>query len=323
MNANLWKVRYNFNDIIGSSEPIKASIKQARIAANSDVSVLITGESGTGKEIFAQAIHDKSKRSEKPFVSINCSAISRELVEAELFGYAPGAYTGALKDGNIGKFQLADGGTLFLDEIGEMPLMLQSKLLRVISEKEIVKVGGTFPEKIDVRLIFATNRDLENEVAEKNFREDLYYRINTFSISIPPLRTRREDILKIANYILLNLSRKMGLEHISFSKEFIMSLMKYDWPGNVRELQGVIERELLHLSNSKIIEHIPNKLNKPDGNKKYRKIEREDLVTISDMESKLIEKTLIFFKNNIIKSSESLGIAPSTLYRKMKEYNLE
>jgi len=324
LSTNLWKVRYRFEDIIGTSQALDNAVRQAHIAAKSNVSVLITGESGTGKEIFAQSIHEKSKRGNKPFVSLNCSAISRELVEAELFGYAPGAYTGALSSGNKGKFQLANNGTLFLDEIGEMPLTLQAKLLRVISEGEIVKVGGSFPEKINVRLIFATNRNLEYEVEEGNFREDLFYRINPFTISIPPLRERPEDISLIAKYMINNLTDKMEMREINLSEKFLKAIEKYNWPGNVRELQGILERELLHLNDEEYeITHVPNKISNPKSKDSNPLMKSGKLISIPEMEKELIKKAIEIYGRDNNEIYGILGISRSSYYRKRKEYGLD
>jgi transcriptional regulator with PAS, ATPase and Fis domain len=298
---------------------LQDAIRQARIAARSDVTVLVTGESGTGKEIFAQSIHNESSRADKPFVSLNCSAISRELVESELFGHAPGSFTGALKGGALGKFQLADGGTLFLDEIGEMPLYIQAKLLRVISEKEVVRVGGGFPESINTRLILATNRTLSNEVDEGNFREDLFYRIASFTIRIPSLRQRPEDISLLAAHFAEVMGEKNGHPGITVGKKLLHAMNRYSWPGNVRELQGILEREVLHLEETENqLTHVADRLLE-----RRRKTRDREVCTIEEMEKRLILQALGYYNRDMEHTANALGISRATLYRKLKSYEIQ
>lgn len=232
--------RNDFRTMIGSSAAMERVFQVVAKVADTDVSVLITGESGTGKEMVARSIHARSSRREYPFVAINCAAIPRDLLESELFGHVKGAFTGAIKD-KTGKFQLADGGTLFLDEVGELPLELQPKLLRALQEKEVEPVGGTKPHKLDVRVVAATNLDIEKALAEARFREDLYYRLAVIPIHLPSLRERREDIALLLRYFC----RKHGAERVSFDKSSMAAINSYRWPGNVRELENLVERILI------------------------------------------------------------------------------
>lgn len=323
MNRKLWKARYHFSDIIGDSRIVTDTIRQAQVAAGSDITVLITGESGTGKELFAQSIHNEGTRSGRPFVSLNCAAISRELVEAELFGYATGAFTGAQRGGSPGKFQLADGGTLFLDEIGEMPLTLQAKLLRVLSEQEVVRVGGTHPEPVDVRLILATNRDLSHEVREGNFREDLYWRIATFTLRVPPLRHRLEDLPRLIEHFSSGIAERMGRECPQASVEFTTAMKKWHWPGNVRELQGLLEREILHLTaDETLLTHVPDRLCKSEKPLVSSSHSALPLMTLAAMEEQLIREALRVHSGDMQTAAATLGISRATLYRKTELYGL-
>ncbi|HQQ19607.1 MAG TPA: sigma 54-interacting transcriptional regulator, partial [Exilispira sp.] len=227
--------------IIGESTILKEKIKMAEIVAGSDSTVLLQGDSGTGKELFAELIHNLSKRSSKPFVKVNCAAIPETLLESELFGYTKGAFTGAFKD-TPGKFELANGGTIFLDEIGEIPITTQAKLLRFLESREIQKLGATTPVEVNVRIIAATNKDLPVEVAKKKFREDLYYRLTVFPIYIPPLKERAEDIPILANHFLEKYNKELNKKISSISDEAMNILKDYHWPGNIRELENIIER---------------------------------------------------------------------------------
>lgn len=229
-----------FNDIIGSSDIIRQKKREAVQASKTNFSVLITGESGTGKEVFARAIHYASARSHRPFVSVNCAAIPSELLESELFGYEEGAFTGAKKGGRKGKFILADGGTIFLDEIGDMPLVMQAKLLRVLQEREVDTVGGSKPVPVDIRVISATRKNLEQMIREGSFREDLYYRLNVINISLPPLRERREDIPLLAGHYMEMLNREYN-NNVIITREAVEILCSHRWRGNVRELDNVIK----------------------------------------------------------------------------------
>jgi DNA-binding NtrC family response regulator len=231
-------------DVVGSSRALRAVLDQVERVARSDTTVLINGETGTGKELIARAVHEASPRRERPLVKLNCAAISAGLVESELFGHVKGAFTGAT-DKNVGRFQLADGGTLFLDEIGELPLETQVKLLRVLQEREFEPVGSAKTQRVDVRVIAATNRRLEDEVARGKFRSDLYYRLNVFPVEVPPLRARRDDIPELAAHFVERFSRRLGRSALPLAAHAMAQLVAHDWPGNIRELQNTIERALI------------------------------------------------------------------------------
>ena len=239
--------RADFRTFVGSSKEMEKVFDVIRKVSNTDAAVLITGESGTGKELVARSVHANSPRRESPFVAINCAAIPRDLLESELFGYVKGAFTGAIRD-KIGKFQLAEGGTLFLDEVGDLPVELQPKLLRALQEKEVEPVGGSTVQKLDVRIVSATNLDIDMAMADGTFREDLYYRLSVIPIHLPPLRERRQDIPLLIRYFC----SKHGSDKISFEKNALGTLVRYPWPGNVRELENTIER-LLIMRNSDVI----------------------------------------------------------------------
>jgi PAS domain S-box-containing protein len=311
------RAQFFFEDIIGTSPAIMECIKLAKIAANGMANTLIQGESGTGKELIAQAIHNSSSRSEGPFVAINCGAIPRNLVESELFGYEAGAFTGAAGGGRPGKFELAHGGTIFLDEIGEMPLDIQVKLLRVLQEKRITRVGGQRCIDIDVRVIAATNRDLAKEVRDGNFRHDLYYRLNVLPIIAPPLRERRGDIIGLLQFLLQKMCRQLGVPLKSFSPEAQAALTEYDWPGNVRELENVIERAVNICSDQEIgLEYLPRSLNEKPAPTVLPE------VSLKEMERRLIEEALQKTSGNISNAAKLLGIGRNTLYSKLKEYEI-
>lgn len=237
-------ITYNFEEIIGQSKPLKAMFEHIVLVSRTDTTVLLLGETGTGKELIARAIHNLSPRKTKPLVKLNCAALPAQLIESELFGHEKGAYTGAT-DKRIGKFEIANGGTLFLDEIGELPLESQVKLLRVLQEREVERLGSNKVIKIDVRIIAATNRDLEQEVAAGRFRSDLYFRLNVFPIDVPPLRERKEDIPLLAYHFLQKMEKKLGKEIRGISNKVLQQLTAYDWPGNIRELEHVIERNAI------------------------------------------------------------------------------
>jgi transcriptional regulator with PAS, ATPase and Fis domain len=242
----LLRSKYDFDDIIGEDQRLKdLKFLAAQIAHHKNTTVLISGESGTGKELFAHAIHNSSCRSPFPFVRVNCAAIPENLLEAELFGYEKGAYTGANKEGKLGKFELANGGTIFLDEIGEMPLSMQSKLLVVLQEQIIERLGGVQPIKVDVRVIAATNRELSQMVQEGTFREDLFYRLNVFNINIPALRNHKRDIPILVNHFIDKLNSRLNTHISGISKDGLDYLCQYHWPGNIRELENVLERALI------------------------------------------------------------------------------
>lgn len=235
---------FAYHDIVGSSGSLVRILQQVEIVAPTDASVLILGESGTGKELIARAIHDRSRRHSRTLVKVNCASVPRELFESEFFGHARGSFTGAIKD-RIGRFQLADQGTLFLDEVGEIPLDLQSKLLRVLQEGEFERIGEDHTRRVNVRVIAATNRELGKESADKKFREDLYYRLSVFPIVVPALRERKEDIPALAGHFIRHSARRMGMEEPALTGKHVQALMAYDWPGNIRELQHVVERAVI------------------------------------------------------------------------------
>ena len=306
---------YSFDDIIGHSSVIQHAISLAKKIAPTDTNVLLLGETGTGKEIFANAIHTNSKRLGKPFIAINCSAFPRELLEGELFGHKAGAYTGAVKD-KKGLIELADQGTLFLDEIGEMNIDLQAKLLRVIENGEFIKLGDVKTTKIDVRIIAATNRDMKKSIETGEFRKDLYYRLNVFSIQLPPLRGRMEDLVELANYFLSYYSRKENKPLLKIDKQALRLLEKYSWKGNIRELRNVLERASILADDAEILpEHLPYEIQTQD------KASSENL-SLASVEKDHIQKVLQHTKGNKTRAAECLGIGLTTLYRKMEEYEI-
>jgi len=313
--------KYSFDSIIGESKLIKNSIEQAKKVADSDTTVLLTGETGTGKEVFAQAIHQASKRRNKNFVAINCSAFSKELLESELFGHVAGAFSGAIKD-HKGLFSEANNGTIFLDEIGEMPLELQAKLLRVIETSEFFKVGDSKPTKIDVRIIAATNRNLQNEIETGHFREDLFYRVSVFQISLPALRERVCDIELFAYHFLQLFSIKANKRIEKFTDDFISSLKQYQWKGNIRELRNVIERCVIMTDGSEITaDLLPIEIKQNAISTTSEKVNSS--FELSSAEKLHIQKVLNFTNGNKTKTAELLGIALTTLYRKLSEYKID
>jgi transcriptional regulator with PAS, ATPase and Fis domain len=311
---------YSFEDIIGSSKEISIAKSIASKASQTHSNVLLLGESGTGKELFAHAIHLASDRLYAPFVKVNCGAIPSDLLESELFGYEGGAFTGAKKEGKIGKFELADGGTIFLDEIGDMPLHMQVKLLRTIQEKEVEKIGSIGSKKIDIRIIAATNRNLELSMHEGNFRQDLYYRLNVVTINIPALRDRTDDILPIANYLIKKISKDLNKKIFGISQEAEGYLKDYYWEGNIRELENTLERAINVIENSDIISPIdlPDQIT---GRKKIKIIKtlEETMVTA---EREAIIDALNATDGNKTKTAKVLGIGRTSLYEKIQKYNI-
>jgi len=316
------KPQLNFSNIIGSNEKLKRAVNLAKVASTSSCKILIQGESGTGKEIFAQAIHNNSNRRDKPFIAINCAAIPRDLVESELFGYEEGAFTGAKRGGKPGKFELAESGTLFLDEIESMPLESQPKLLRAIESNQLMRIGGNKIITTDVRIISSTNQDLLLAVKKGNFREDLFYRINTVTVDIPPLRERKDDIPILVKYICDKIGRRINKNNIEIDKKVLEVLCEYNWPGNIRELENVIESALILSKNNKItIEVIPENIKLFKSNDLDIKEDRE-VNSLIDIEKEAIFKVLKEVKGNIAKASRVLGIDRSTLYRKIEKYKI-
>ncbi len=311
--------KYSFENIIGKSKPILTAIGLAQKVADTDTTVLLLGETGTGKEVFAQAIHTASNRSNKPFVAINCSAFSKELLESEMFGHKTGAFTGATKD-KKGLFEEANTGTIFLDEIGEMSLELQAKLLRVIETGEFIKVGESKPSKTNIRIIAATHRNLQKEIEAGNFRQDLFYRLSVFQISLPPLRERVIDIEVLAKHFMTAFSAKTTKKPKTLSPEFVEALKQHQWLGNIRELRNVIERSVI-LSNTDelTIGDLPVELQHSSISKNGKQLSAFDLASAEKLH---IQKVLNYTNGNKTEAARLLNIATTTLYRKLEDYNL-
>ncbi len=315
------KENMGLEDIIGESSSIKALKSKVRKIAPSSSTVLITGESGTGKELFARAIHMESERNNNLFVAINCAAVPDTLLESELFGYVKGAFTGADPKGKIGKVEFANNGTLFLDEIGDMPLYLQAKLLRVLEQKDIVRLGSNRPIQVDVRVIAATNKNLDELIREGTFREDLYYRLNVIPFNIPPLRERKEDINVLTDYFINKYTALLKKRVVGFESDVWDFLYKYHWPGNVRELENTVEYMVNMLDNNGVISSrlLPQKIQTRLDNNSY-------LIPLEEMERDLIKRSLNVYGNNVKgkqQAADALGIGIATLYRKIKKYGLE
>jgi two-component system NtrC family response regulator len=309
---------YNFENILGESNMIREVISLARKVAATDATVLLMGETGTGKEVFAQAIHQGSKRSQKPFVALNCSTLNKELLESELFGHKEGAFTGASKE-KKGLMEEANTGTLFLDEIGEMHIDLQAKLLRVLEAREFIKVGDTRPTQVDVRIIAATNKNLLYEVEAGKFREDLYYRLNAFTIILPSLRDRKSDIPLLANHFLKVFSEKINPNVKSINRDFLDALKKHDWKGNIRELKNIIERSLIVTNGTELsIADLPLEFSMDDS--KSNILSAFDLASVEKLH---IQRVLNHTRHNKTETARLLNIGLSTLYRKMEEYNIQ
>jgi PAS domain S-box-containing protein len=334
------EAKYTFDDIVGKSRAMIIAKEQAIKAASTPATVLLHGESGTGKELFAHAIHNKSERRNRQFIRVNCSALTETLLESELFGYEGGAFTGASKKGRKGLFEEADRGTIFLDEIGMMSMNLQAKLLRVLQEKEIVRVGGNEPIDIDVRIISATNINLEDAVKNGKFREDLYYRLYVIPIFIPPLRNRKEDLSLLVKNIIRKCNQEFGRNIKGVSPEVIKILSNYSWPGNIRELENVIERAVI---NMRLTEDILNPIHIPEfisltkqkmsvdktntqvkGNVYTLRQEKKSLQSLKkEAEKDAIITVLKNFNGDCQKSAENLGISIRTLYYKMRKYEIK
>lgn len=303
-----------FEQIIGKSPAILQAKKLAEKVALTDAAVLLTGETGTGKEVFANAIHEGSDRKKNSFVAINCSAFSKEILESELFGHKQGAFTGALKD-KKGLIEEANGGTLFLDEIGEMPVELQAKLLRVLETKEFIKMGETKISKSDFRLVAATNRDLEQEIKQGNFREDLYFRLNVFEITLPALRERKEDLKMLARNFIDLFSNKLHLTSVEVTPDYYKALEKNDWKGNIRELRNAVERSLILMDHNTLdAESLPHYAERAT---------ESDSLSIRSLEKIHIQKVLQYTKGNKAEAARLLEIGIATLYRKLEEYGLK
>jgi len=310
--------KYSFDTILGSSQMLKEAIELAKIVAPNSTTVLLLGETGTGKEVFAQAIHNASKRSQQPFVALNCSSFSKELLESEIFGYKAGAFTSAVKD-KKGLIEEADKGTLFLDEIGEMPLELQSKFLRVLESSEFIKLGETKTNRVDVRVIAATNRDLQNFVLEGKFRDDLFYRLNVYSITLPPLRDRKKDIPVLAKFFVGVFAEKINVPEPSITPEFIEKLLLHEWKGNIRELKNSIERAVI-VSNGEplTVTHLPLELR--ETHTKSQTLSAFDLHSVEKLH---IQRVLNHTRYNKAEAARLLNIGLATLYRKIEDYQLQ
>ena len=306
-------------DIIGETQSMLAAKKLARKAARTDSTLLITGESGTGKEVFAQAMHNRSVRRDGPFVKVNCPAIPENLLESELFGFVDGSFTGAMRGGKPGKFELAEGGTIFLDEIGDMSLPMQAKLLTVLQEKEVERIGGTKPIPLNLRIIAATNKDLHKMVREGRFREDLFYRLKVMEIHLPPLRERTEDIPLIVDYLVKKINQKIGSDIQGVTAESLKRMMNYHWPGNVRELENMIE-QATNLSEESLID-LTGLLVPADEwciEKDAPEPEAKNFqMSVADREKDLILDALARAKGNKAKAARLLKIQRSVLYKKM------
>jgi len=310
--------QFSFESIIGKSKALEQVIDLAKKVAQTDSTVLLTGETGTGKEVFAQAIHENSKRVGKSFVALNCSTFGKEILESELFGHKQGAFTGALKD-KKGFIEEANGGTLFLDEIGEMPLELQAKLLRVLETNEYIPLGDTTPRKSNFRLIAATNRDLKQESEAHHFRSDLYFRLNIFEIHLPPLRDRVKDIAVLTSFFVAKFAEKTNKKKLHIEANFIQKLEEYQWPGNIRELKNVIERSVILVNGDTLtqdvlpydIQHQQEHANKSTS-----------ALAMQTIEKGHIQKVLAYTKGNKAEAARLLEIGIATLYRKIEEYKL-
>lgn len=307
--------KYSFNNILGSAKPIKEAIMLAEKVAMTDTTVLLLGETGTGKEVFAQAIHQQSPRKLKPFVALNCSGFSPELLESELFGYKAGAFTGANKD-KKGLLEEANGGTLFLDEIGEMNLDLQAKLLRVLENQSFIKIGATTTNQVNVRIIAATNRNLKEQADAGHFRLDLYYRLSVFIIALPALRERKADIALLADFYLEQFAKKVNRPKPKMEDKLLHALNKHYWKGNVRELKNVMERLVILADGPSLsTQHLPNEF--------FIDSPQSDAFDLQTIEKQHIQKVLAHTKGNKTETARLLNIGLTTLYRKIEEYQLQ
>ena len=323
-----WSRRYGFPRIIGESEALKRAVSETQRVAQTEATVLLLGESGTGKELFARAVHHLSGRRDRPFVAINCAAIPETLIENELFGHERGSFTGA-SDRRLGKFELASSGTVFLDEIGELPLAVQGKLLRVIEEKVVDRIGGRAPVSVDVRVVAATNRDLKAAVEGGEFRRDLFFRLAVFPLEIPALRDRENDIILLAKHFAAQLGKELRGREASLSEDSIAVLRKHNWPGNVRELENAIERACI-LSDSMLLSPkdlgLPTSI--PDDSQSLRLFDLSGSLSeaaqraLRFVERHKIQETLSANNGNKIQTAEDLGVSYKTLLTKIRDYNI-
>jgi PAS domain S-box-containing protein len=313
------EVKFTFDNVIGGSLQIKKAVEIGKLASKSNSPVLIEGESGTGKELFAQAIHNLSDRRENPFLPINCGAIPRELIESELFGYVDGAFTGAFKGGRLGKFEVCNGGTIFFDEIADLPKDMQTKLLRVIQEKEVYRIGDHKGIPVDVRVISSSNRDLEKVVNSGNFREDLFYRLNVLKIYLPPLRERKEDIPIFTNYFAKKISRILHKSIDKVDSDVLQLFSDYPWPGNIRELQNTIERAINFAEGDTIrMEDLQEDLTQFID----KKIAEPPIFDIRRIEKEQLVKAFKYSHGNVAETARILGISRPTVYKKFRKYNI-
>ena len=324
------ETRYGFTEIIGISQPMQRVFQTMAKVAEVDATVLVTGESGTGKELVARAIHRRSKRSRRPFVAVNCSAIPQTLVESEFFGHERGAFTDA-RDSRQGKFELADGGTLFLDEVGDLSLDAQPKLLRALQEKQIVRLGTRNPRPVDVRVVTATNKDLEQEVAAGRFREDLYWRLDVIHIRLPALRERREDLALLIDHFLDRINRELGLAVEKIAPEARQLLIDYSWPGNVRELENTLCRSMILCDNGIMkATDLPRRVLGETSSSTPLPISDLDRMPLAEavkeaterLEKRMIVSRLSAQKGNRTATADSLGVSRKTLFNKMRQYDL-
>lgn len=320
------KKQFSFDNIISSDAKMQDVFRMVSKVLDNDITVLIHGESGTGKELIARAIHYNGIRKDKPFVVVNCASIPRELLESELFGHEKGSFTGAYQR-KIGKFEMASEGTIFLDEIGEMQMSLQAKILRVIQQKELERVGGTEVIKTDVRIISATNVDLKSAVEKREFREDLFYRLNSFPIVIPPLRERRGDIITLVDYFIKKFNDKLGRQSKGFTKRALKLLYDYDWPGNVRELENTMERcIIISETDTMDISDLPPNIRASESNTALALsgpiFSDDQIIPFDKLKEEAIRHALKVTNGNIVEVARKLEIGRATVYRFMEKYNI-
>lgn len=313
----------SFKEYVGQNSRLKETLVLAARVARTDSTVLILGESGVGKEVLARAVHNSSRRKDKPMIKVNCAAIPEDLIESELFGYEEGSFTGAKKGGKLGKFELAHNGTIFLDEIGDMSLNMQTKLLRVLQEKEFERVGGTKTIKVDIRVIAATNRDLESMIEKETFRRDLYYRLNIVPLYLPPLRERKDDLLALSKTFLDKYAREVGHD-LTLSPQVLRLFQAHDWPGNIRELQNVLEHASIVCINKTIeVYHLPAHM--IPTNDEYSSVNGMHYVikkSIARIEKELILSALSTNNNNRTNAMKALGISRRAFYQKLRQYGI-
>jgi len=326
------KQRYGFDQVVGHSKKMQEVFKNIHTVLDTHVTVCIQGESGTGKELLARAIHFNGPRKNKPFIAVNCAAIPENLLESELFGHEKGSFTGAVSR-RIGKFEQAQGGTIFLDEIGEMPPATQVKILRVLQERKFQRVGGSQTVEVDVRVISATNKNLEEEMKNGNFREDLYYRISVYPISVPPLRERKEDIPALASFFLEKYNQEYKKKIKAIQPRAMDYLIHYDWPGNVRELENILERSFLNSSDGVLApEHLPititsykEDISTSDALIDLKKVVplTRDIIPLKELEKEVLLQALRITNHNMSNAATKLGIGRTTLYRKLQKYRIQ